>query len=234
MPKYFEKLGADLKSTLRNSSHLSASLRRSEDVKMLGVTLFTEQGRCWEYSWYYKLLTPFLLHEKLFCFQGRVVDPKVPNHRILNFFGDSSFLTILLAVICHEIDDISFWFFFFFSLSLPALPRHFYQAWSLATIPTRASKLASWRPGTHFRPLRLYRLLSPRNTLPSKTYKTGHHGNRNHWISSYQDNGILFGKSRGKKRNTWGGKRNGGDKNMYIITVYYEVTTDLIKKWRFI
>ena len=35
----------ELKSTLRNSSHLSASSRRSEDVKMLRVALFTERGR---------------------------------------------------------------------------------------------------------------------------------------------------------------------------------------------
>ena len=35
----------ELKSTLRNSSHLSASSRHSEDVKMLRVALFTERGR---------------------------------------------------------------------------------------------------------------------------------------------------------------------------------------------
>ena len=36
---------SELKSTLRNSSHLSASSRRSEDVKMVRV-VFTERGRC--------------------------------------------------------------------------------------------------------------------------------------------------------------------------------------------
>ena len=35
----------ELKSTLRNSSHISASSRRPEDVKMLRVALFTERGR---------------------------------------------------------------------------------------------------------------------------------------------------------------------------------------------
>ena len=41
--------------TLRNSSHLSTSSHRPEDVKMLRVALFTERGRCWEYCWDYKL-----------------------------------------------------------------------------------------------------------------------------------------------------------------------------------
>ena len=36
---------SELKSTLRNSSHLSASSRRPEDVTMLRVALFTERGR---------------------------------------------------------------------------------------------------------------------------------------------------------------------------------------------
>ena len=35
----------ELKSTLRNSSHISASSRRPEDVKMLRVASFTERGR---------------------------------------------------------------------------------------------------------------------------------------------------------------------------------------------
>ena len=48
---------------LRNSFHLSASSRRFEDVEMLRVALFTERGRCWEYSWDYKLSIHFVLHE---------------------------------------------------------------------------------------------------------------------------------------------------------------------------
>ena len=51
----------ELKSTLRNSSHLSASSRRPEDVKMLKVALFTEWGRIWEY-WDYKLFILFVFH----------------------------------------------------------------------------------------------------------------------------------------------------------------------------
>ena len=40
---------SELKSTLRNSFHLSASSCRSEEVKMLRVMLFTERGQCSEY-----------------------------------------------------------------------------------------------------------------------------------------------------------------------------------------
>ena len=39
-----------LKSILSNSSRLSASLRRPEDVKMLRLALYTERGRCWDYT----------------------------------------------------------------------------------------------------------------------------------------------------------------------------------------
>ena len=42
-----------------------ASLRRPEDVKMLTemLTLFTERGQRWEYSWDYKLFILFVSHE---------------------------------------------------------------------------------------------------------------------------------------------------------------------------
>ena len=57
------RLVSELKSTLRNSSHLSAS--HSEDVKILRVALFTKRGRCWEYSWDYNLFILFVFHEEL-------------------------------------------------------------------------------------------------------------------------------------------------------------------------
>ena len=47
----------ELKLTLWNNFHLSASSRRSEDVKMLRVALFTE------HSWDYKLSIHFVLHK---------------------------------------------------------------------------------------------------------------------------------------------------------------------------
>ena len=37
---------SELKSTLRNSSRLSGSSRRFEEVKIFRVALFTEQGQC--------------------------------------------------------------------------------------------------------------------------------------------------------------------------------------------
>ena len=43
-----------LKSILSNSSPLSASSRRPEDVKMLRLqVLYAEQGRCWDYPYTY-------------------------------------------------------------------------------------------------------------------------------------------------------------------------------------
>ena len=44
---------------------------------------FTERGRCWKYSWDYKLFILFVLHENLYCFEhcraSRVVDLEAPN-----------------------------------------------------------------------------------------------------------------------------------------------------------
>ena len=60
---------SELKPTLMSSSQFSASSRRSEDVKMLRVALFTERGRCWEYSRNYKisiLSLFFFLHAESF------------------------------------------------------------------------------------------------------------------------------------------------------------------------
>ena len=51
---------SELKSTLRSSSHLSTISRRSEDMKMVRVALFTKRGRCWKYSWDYKLFILFV------------------------------------------------------------------------------------------------------------------------------------------------------------------------------
>ena len=58
---------SELKSTLMNSSQFSASSRRSEDVKMLRVALFTERGRYWKHSWDYKISILF------FFFACRIV-----------------------------------------------------------------------------------------------------------------------------------------------------------------
>ena len=66
---------SELKSTLRSSSHLSTISRRSEDMKMVRVALFTKRGRCWKYSWDYKLFILFVFfYEEFFYFECRLVD----------------------------------------------------------------------------------------------------------------------------------------------------------------
>ena len=65
---------SELKSTLWNSSHLSTISRRSEDMKMLRVALFTKRGRRWKYFWDYKLFILFFFYEEFFYIEGRLVD----------------------------------------------------------------------------------------------------------------------------------------------------------------
>ena len=54
----------ELMSTLRNSFHPSASSRRSEDVMILRVALFTERGRMLRILLGLQIL--FVLHEEYF------------------------------------------------------------------------------------------------------------------------------------------------------------------------
>ena len=68
-------IASELKSTLRSSSHLSTISRRSEDMKMIRVALFTKRVRCWKYSWDYKLFILFVFfYEEFFYFECRLVD----------------------------------------------------------------------------------------------------------------------------------------------------------------
>ena len=62
-----------LKSILSNSSRLSTSSRRPEDVKIPRLALFTERGRCWGYPWDCKLSILFVLYDELFCLKDAVV-----------------------------------------------------------------------------------------------------------------------------------------------------------------
>ena len=50
-----------LKSILSNSSRLSASSRRPEDVKMSRLALYTEWGRCWHWDWNNDLFSLFCM-----------------------------------------------------------------------------------------------------------------------------------------------------------------------------
>ena len=59
----------ELKSTLRNSFHLSESLRRPEDVKMLTMALFTEREYSWEYTKYSFSL--FCTNNSILCAKQR-------------------------------------------------------------------------------------------------------------------------------------------------------------------
>ena len=68
----------ELKSTLRNSSQISASSRRLKTWKCWEWRCLQNEVGCWEYSWDYKLFILFVLHEECFCFEGRVVDLKFP------------------------------------------------------------------------------------------------------------------------------------------------------------
>ena len=65
-----------LKSILSNSSRLSTSSRRPEDVKVPRVALYTERGRCWDYHWNWKLFILFVLYGELFCLKEAVVGLK--------------------------------------------------------------------------------------------------------------------------------------------------------------
>ena len=65
-----------LKSILSNSSRLSTSSRRPEDVKVPRVALYTERGRCWDYLWNWKLFILFVLYGELFCLKEAVVGLK--------------------------------------------------------------------------------------------------------------------------------------------------------------
>ena len=46
---------------------------------------FTKQGRCWEYSWDWKLFILFVFHEELFYFDGRVVLTTVVFNALISF-----------------------------------------------------------------------------------------------------------------------------------------------------
>ena len=62
---------SELKSTLRNSSHLSASSRhvlKTWKSSERGVVYRRTRTVLPEYSWDYKIFTPFVFHEELFCF----------------------------------------------------------------------------------------------------------------------------------------------------------------------
>ena len=62
----------DLKSTLRNSSHISASSRRLKTWKCWEWRCLKNEVGCWEYSWDYRLFIVFVLHEECFYFEGRL------------------------------------------------------------------------------------------------------------------------------------------------------------------
>ena len=64
----------ELKSTLRNSSRLSASSRRPEDVIMLRVALFTERGRMLRILLGLQIIHSLCFSLRMFYFEGRVVE----------------------------------------------------------------------------------------------------------------------------------------------------------------
>ena len=63
-----------LKSILSDSSRLSASSRRPEDMEMPILVLYTERGRCWDYTWDWKWSVLFVLYDDLFCVKDAVVE----------------------------------------------------------------------------------------------------------------------------------------------------------------
>ena len=72
-----------LKSIFSNSSRLSTSSRRPEDVKMPTLALYTERGRCWGYPWDWKLFFSLFCMANSFVWKTPssrfgVVDLKVP------------------------------------------------------------------------------------------------------------------------------------------------------------
>ena len=69
----------ELKSTLRNSSQISASSCRLKTWKCWEWRCFQNEVGCWEYSWDYKVFILFVLHEECFYFEGRVVE--LPRRR---------------------------------------------------------------------------------------------------------------------------------------------------------
>ena len=63
-----------LKSILSESSRLSASSRRPEDMEMPRLVLYTERGRCWGYTRDWEWFVLFVLYDELFCLKDAVVE----------------------------------------------------------------------------------------------------------------------------------------------------------------
>ena len=81
----------ELKSTLRNSSHLSASSRCSEDMIMLRVALFTERGMMSRI-----LLGLQIIH--FLCFSLMEVGNEIVIHFLLSFISNLNIMPLFMFI----------------------------------------------------------------------------------------------------------------------------------------